>query len=120
MVRLKLRVCPKCKYIDPPEWKHTKYSYHIDNISLENFQRLYPHLAKNLKTGGDITEDEDYYYRLVKTKLWVSRKAKIEWTETNPFGAEKYEKFDHKFLKDVHDYRKYWSAVHPNQTKLLE
>lgn len=113
-----MRVCPKCGFIDPPHWKHSKFSYHIDTISPENFKMLYPKLAKNLKKAGAITEDKDNYYRLAKTKLVVMRKAKIEWTEKNPFGAEKYEKFNH--WKKLRDNDKSWSTVNPSQIKLLE
>ena len=121
-----MRVCPKCGYIDPPEWKHCKYSYHIDNISFDNFKQLYPELAKNFKRGGDLTEDKDYVYRLTKTELFVSRKAKIEWTnfQDNPFGAEKYERFFHGSpmakKPDYHEDRKNWNKWHPNQRRLLE
>jgi hypothetical protein len=119
-----MRVCPCCGFIDPPEWKHCKYSYHIDIISRENFGLLYPELAKALKKGGDITEDKNYFYRLVKSCQVVQRKAKIEWTEQNPFGAEKYEKFDHKTnykyksSLDLEDFRSHWLKLAPNQAKL--
>lgn len=120
-----MRICPKCGFIDPPEWKHCKFSYHIDTIRLEEFINTYPNLAKNLHNGGDITEDENYYYRLTKTKLTVFRKAKIEWTEGNPFGAEKYERFNHGSPWAKKDRRKekdwdVWKRVAPDQTKLLE
>ena len=124
-----MRVCPKCSFIDPAYWKHVKFSYHIDSCSLEDFQREYPELSKNLKHGGDITEDKDCFYRLNKMCTFIFRKAKIEWTENskNPFGAEKYEKFNHqmprhkinrKLKDDWPDYT--FRKVSPNQTKLPE
>ncbi len=122
-----MRVCPKCGFIDPPHWKHCKFSYHIDSIDFESFEMLYPKLAKNLKKGGDITEDKDYYYRLTKkSKAFVHRKAKIEWTEgRDPFGAEKYEKFNHNKSPYVNENPKlrpkYWGyANNVNQRCLLE
>lgn len=118
-----MRVCPKCGFIDPPEWKHCKFSYHIDSISFESFCSLYPDLAQRLKTGGAITDDNDYYYRLSKSLQVVMRKAKIEWTEnqSNPFGAEKYERFKHGTKNwEAHDVRKYWLKVNPKQSRLLE
>lgn len=117
-----MRVCPQCGFIDPPEWKHCKYSYHIDACTFENFKLLFPKLAENLKKGGDITEDANYYYRLTKKSLVVERKAKIEWTENrNPFGAEKYEKFNHgtRNIWEPHDLRHCWAKAHPDQTKLV-
>lgn len=70
-------------------------------------------------------EDEDYVYRLVKTKMAVQRKAKIEWTENNPFGAEKYEKFNHNlphspFKRAGEVDWNVWRKWYPSQTKLLE
>ena len=74
-----MRVCPKCGYIDPPHWKHVKYSYWIDSCSLENFKILHPTLAKRLKKAGAIVEDKLYIYRLVRNGDWVERKAKIDF-----------------------------------------
>jgi hypothetical protein len=118
-----MRVCPCCGFIDPACWKHVKFSYHIDTCNFETFKMDYPELAQKLQKGGDITEDKDNYYRLTKNKLVVMRKAKIEWTENNPFGAEKYERFAHtkrgkKSKEQSIDDRKYW-RVHPNQQKLV-
>ena len=74
-----MRVCPKCKFIDPPHWKHVKYSYWIDSCSLENFKILYPTLAKQLRHGGDTIEDEDYVYRFMNNEEWIERKAKVDF-----------------------------------------
>ena len=89
----------------------------MDGISRENFQRLYPKLAKQLRKGGALTEDEINLYRLTKTELVVERKAKVDVLETKrPFGAEKYEKFDHKTAKiNPHDYYKAWDKWSFNQ-----
>lgn len=119
-----MRVCPKCGFIDPPYWLHCKFSYHIDSCRFSEFKNQHPELARNLRKGGDIIEDKDNYYRLNITQTHVFRKAKIEWTEINPFGAEKYEKFDHKFKKSSFiksaESPSRWIKVHPNQTKLFE
>lgn len=123
-----MRVCPCCGFIDPAYWKHVKFSYHIDSCSFEDFLREHAELAKNLRNGGDITEDKDYYYRLNNVKTFVMRKAKIEWTDgKNPFGAEKYERFNHlkpshqlgRKLKD--DWPSYaFRKVSPSQKKLVD
>jgi len=56
-----MRVCPKCGFVDPPQWKHSKYSYWIDNIRLEDFRELYPELAKELE-ANKTAKDKDYVY----------------------------------------------------------
>ena len=121
-----MRVCPKCGFIDPPEWKHAKWSYHIDTISLENFERLYPNLTEELLQTG-FTEDKDYVYRLSRSHrgkgipFWVQRKAKIDYDE------KLYEKFNHlKSAKPINrhsaakDFLLDWNKKHPSQRRLLE
>jgi len=115
-----MRVCPKCKYVDHPAWKHTKYSYYIDNCSYENFKILYPQLAKLLTKKGSILEDEDYVYRRTCSKEgWVERKAKIDfvgngWTD----GTEAYPHIM-KWAKTSEASTR-WLKYHPCQTKLSE
>jgi hypothetical protein len=123
-----MRVCPKCGFIDPPEWKHVKWSYHIDSCSLDNFQRLHLELAEKL-LKSDLTEDSLYVYRLSRSHkgkgipIWVERKAKIDYDE------KLYEKFPHfksvKITKHgidsvAHDFLKAWQKWTPKQTKILE
>lgn len=121
-----MRVCPKCGFIDPPEWKHAKWSYHIDTISLDNFKQLYPELTKKLLESG-LVEDPHYVYRISKScrgkgiPFWVQRKAKIDYDE------KLYERFSHlKSAKPISkhsaakDFLKGWEKLHPNQTKLLD
>ena len=109
-----MRVCPKCGYIDPPEWKHSKYSYWIDNCLLEDFRRLQPDIARILEAQGS-AEDRYYIYRLTKDKRRVERKAKVDYGEQWTIPMERaYHK--HNFR----DFRPCWFRLHPTQTKLDE
>ena len=111
-----MRVCPKCGYIDPPEWKHSKYSYWIDNITIDDFQKLSPTLLKILE-DQKFAEDEFYVYRLTKNKRRVERKAKVDYGQQWTIPMEKA----HSGGKhNVRDFRKVWSRGHPNQKKLVE
>jgi len=125
-----MRVCPKCGFIDPPYWKHVKYSYYVDFCSFESFGIVEPELAEKLKKGGDIVEDDLYAYRLTNTKLVVLRKAKIDFMNlsTKDFD-DKVEKIDHgtgRWVSKkrnklyIEDLRPYWRGAHPTQKKLLE
>ena len=106
-----MRVCPKCGYVDPPYWRHSKYSYWIDHIEYENFQTLHPELCP-LQPGGKI-ENEHYVYRRMKKSDRVERKALIDY---EVYGwMEDMEKVDH----DVHDFRKHWERL-PRLDEYLE
>ena len=109
-----MRVCPKCGFVDPPEWKHSKYSYWIDNCLFEDFQQLNPELAKELEKAGN-ARDIYYIYRLTKNKYRVERKALVDYGEQWTIPMEKaYDK--HNFR----DFRPCWMTLNPSQTKLLE
>lgn len=108
-----MRVCPKCGFIDPPQWKHSKYSYWIDNIRLEDFRELYPELAKELEATLT-ARDKDYIYRITKNKSRVERKAIVDYGEQWTIPMERA----HKSKHDVRDFRKVWSKNHPAQEKL--
>lgn len=110
-----MRVCPKCKFVDPPEWKHSKYSYWIDNIKVEDFEKLQPNLIGDLLTKGH-TKDEDYVYRITKNKSRVERKAIVDYGEQWTIPMEKA----HKSKHDVRDFRKVWQKLNPDQRRLLE
>lgn len=74
-----MRVCPKCGFIDPPEWRHSKYSYWIDFCEVEHFREMHPTLLENLLKGAKIVEDSNYVYRLTKNKAKVERKALVDY-----------------------------------------
>jgi len=109
-----MRVCTKCGHVDDPAWKHSKYSYWIDNCLFEDFQRMYPNLAIAILEAGH-AKDEYYVYRLTKNKRRVERKAIIDYGEQWTIPMEKaYDK--HNFR----DFRPCWMKIAPSQTKLLE
>jgi len=108
-----MRVCPKCGYNDPPEWRHSKFSSWIDIIDVGSFKELEPKLYQKLIAGEKVVEDKFYYYRITKTKAKVHRKAKIDFCGD---WVEKQEKAAHQNI----DFRTYWKLADPNQRRLLE
>ncbi len=104
-----MRTCPKCGYVDPPYWRHSKYSYWIDQTEYENFENMHPELCP--LQHGELTEDENYVYRRMKKSGYIERKAKVDY-ETYGWYPE-MEKVRH----DVHDFRKHWNRT-MKQTKL--
>ena len=107
-----MRVCHKCGAIDPPEWKHSKYSYWIDNCLLEDFAKLQPKLVMKILKAGH-TKDKYYVYRLTKNKRRVERKAIVDYGEQWTIPMEKaYDK--HNFR----DFRPCWMKIAPGQKKL--
>ena len=113
-----MRVCPKCGYVDPPYWRHSRFSYWLDIIEVENLALVKPELAKILKKEkkGFVVEDKDYYYRKGKNGVFVERKAKIDLGDKSQW-REKREKARRR--PPVTDFRKYW-RIDPLQKKLIE
>ena len=123
-----MRVCPKCGYIDPPEWKHIPFSYYLDGCAFEEFKLIKPNLASQIING--LVDDDIYVYRLSKNKRWVQRKAKIDYDAE--FGRARFEKTPStnggmnklrkrsKFDGQKRDIMISWFKLHPNQRRLLE
>lgn len=105
-----MRVCPHCEYVDPPEWRHSKYSYWIDWTELENLKKLDFLLAQQIEMNRK-AEDKHYVYRLMKHGRSVERKAKIDYGNQWTVPMEKRKQIPH-------DFRKHWLKNHPNQIKL--
>jgi len=116
-----MRQCPKCGHIDPPYWKHVKFSYFIDSCSLENFKILHPRLAKRIKKEREV-DDKLNVYHLDKKNRWVLRKAKVDYGDKS--WTDKCEKHDPRLvegkMKRLRDLEKYWNKFSPKQKKLLE
>ena len=106
-----MRVCPNCGHVDPPEWRHSKYSYWIDWTELEQFKELEPSLIEDILKGNK-AEDQNYVYRLMKHGRSVERKAKIDYGNQWTIPMEKRKQIPH-------DFRKHWFKIH-NQRRLLE
>ena len=124
-----MRVCENCGYADSPYWKHTKFSYYIDQCTAENFKIVKPKLAEKLNKPSAQTDDKNYIYYLTKTGKMVLRKAKIDigvalspWTDGCESGKQKWKRGRSK-LPDKHnirDFAEHWVKHHPDQTKLFE
>ena len=110
-----MRVCPKCGYVDPPEWRHSRYSYWIDFTEFENFKRLNPELAENFKKGTK-KQDENFVYRRNKSTGNVERKAKIDYGGQWTIPMERRNR---KEKRGEVDFRKCW-IIDPPQTKIEE
>ena len=114
-----MRVCPKCGYVDPPEWKHHRWSYWIDICHIEEFKVLQLELANRLLKGEKLVEDKNYIYRLyAKGRQFVQRKALIDYGYQ---WEPPMEPVNHKspFKSKPPHFRKHWK-LDPNQKKLLE
>jgi len=99
-----MRVCPACGFVDPSEWRHSRYSYWIDFTTYEAWLEMgYPKLEK-----GGKWEDKLYVYRRMKRSGHVERKALLDYGQQWNIPME-----HHK----PHDLRKYWERL-PGQTKI--
>jgi len=97
-----MRVCPKCGYVDPPEWRHSRFSYWIDLCNWIDFKKLHLELAKELERNPKIVvEDKNYLYRVEKTMNFVFRKAKVDYGNQWQIPMEK--------RTGQIDFRKYWN-----------
>ena len=110
-----MRVCPKCGYVDPPEWRHSKYSYWIDFCEVYGFEKLYPKLHTELVRGVKLVEDKYYLYRITKNKGKVERKAKVDYGDQWNIPMENPKRWSGKWP----DFDKKWN-YDKSQTKLLE
>ena len=62
-----MRVCPKCGFRDPLEWKNLRFRIYAEYMTFEDFQRVYPDLAALLKESPKILCDEHHCYHLTKS-----------------------------------------------------
>ena len=73
-----MRVCPKCGYRDPLEWKNMPHQLYQEYMTFEEFRELYPKLATALllemKIRGtkNVIFDESNGYHLSKA-MYVHR-----------------------------------------------
>jgi len=58
-----MQVCPKCGYREPSIWLNHQFQQHVSYARVEDFEKHYPHLAKQIRRGGYLTSDEHCYYR---------------------------------------------------------
>ena len=62
-----MRVCPECGYVDPPEWKNTRWQLYTEYMTFEDFQTLYPNQAAALKENPKLVTDDVNGYHLTKS-----------------------------------------------------
>ncbi len=63
-----MRVCPDCGCVDPPEWKNLHFQLYTEYMIFDDFNRLYPKLAAELKKNPYLIFDEKKFnaYHLTK------------------------------------------------------
>jgi hypothetical protein len=122
-----MRVCPCCGHIDSPYWKHTKFSYYIDQCTAENFLIEFPKLALELDKPGKHTEDKNYIYYKTKSGKMILRKAKVDigvalspWADGCESGKQGWKRGRSKLpdKQNIRDFAQHWTKFHPNQQKL--
>ena len=96
-----MRICPKCGYQEPLEWRHDFWHADKDYCRTEDFRCLQPDLAKALDAGHKVVIDEFYAYRKRgKGKLFVERiprsLVEVDQDAWNVRGS-KMEKVKHDF-----------------------
>jgi hypothetical protein len=126
----KMRVCPKCGCVDSPYWKHTKFSYYIDQCIYENFAVELPKLAAELNKPNSHTQDVNYLYYRTKSGKIVLRKAKIgigvtllPWTDGCESGKQGWKRGRSKLpdKQNIRDFAKHWVRYwDKEQCRLLE
>lgn len=114
-----MRVCPKCGFVDPPEWRHSRYSYWIDFTFWDDFERMQPQISEKLKgsMGKKVVEDKDYLFKTDKSGTKVFRKAKVDYGYQWQIPMEKHTLHP---IRQIQDFRKYWQLTDPKQKKLFE
>lgn len=113
-----MRVCPKCGYIDPPQWRTSikGYSY----TEYENFKELHPDLAKKVTSQKHvISKDNLYVYHLTRGGF-VERWAIMENPTYEKSWSIPMEKAKHRTTSNMRsDFNRYLKRK-KSQTKLLE
>lgn len=102
-----MRVCPKCKYMDPAYWRHAWHKRFTDVTRIEDLEQQNPELAEKIKENPKLYDDGLYLYKLSKrgyvVRIWRGE-AKHLGTVEEPFR----ERFRAKM------------NISANQTRLLE
>ena len=71
-----MRVCPKCGYVDPLQWKNLPMRLYGEYMTFEEFKELYPTIAEQLRQNPKIVFNEYNAYHLSKAG-YVHRCPKI-------------------------------------------
>ncbi len=86
-----MRECPKCHYLDPPNWRPPPHYPDLDYCRYDEFLEILPDLAKDLRPGRT-TEDELYVYRRSKTGKYVYCVWKVIYRTWGPGGWSQFRK----------------------------
>jgi len=101
-----MRICPKCGFVDPPEWKNLHFQLYHEYMIFDDFQRLYPQLAARLKQNPKIIFDDKKQnaYHLTKAGYVHRVPAYLITDEKKWFHASSlYEKPKDPFQKKLAD-----------------
>lgn len=85
-----MRCCPKCGYIDPPEWRRFPWKWDVDFCKTEDFKILHLDLYEKLVAGHEIVFDNNFAYRfsgkakLVVWRVWIKL---WEWGGRSAFST---------------------------------
>jgi hypothetical protein len=60
-----MRECPRCHFLDPPNWRHPAHYPDLDYCRYDEFLEIQPELARKLVPDSEV-EDELYVYRRSK------------------------------------------------------
>lgn len=106
-----MRVCPKCGFVDPPEWKNLHFQLYHEYMTLEDFKQLYPQMAELLleqqqKVGTKniiFDEKKHHAYHLTKASyvhrvpayLIIDRK----WFHASSLYDKPKDRFQRKLLE---------------------
>lgn len=104
-----MRVCPKCGYVDPPEWRGDRWRWEKDYCTLEDFKRLHADLAAQLLDGHRVVTDFHFAYRLrgrarnYVERIWIKLYETFGMSAFNAGGrwVERVKHSDDPFQKRV-------------------
>lgn len=64
-----MRECPVCGYMDSPYWRHVRFRIFTDCCRLEDFELMFPDLAKRIITEINVVHKNYIYHYVQKAKM---------------------------------------------------
>ena len=77
-----MRICPKCGYVDPPEWRHSRFDFNADYCRFDNAPQEVSHIVEILKDKKNfqpLAEGPCIYYRRGKGGIYLYRVSKEDF-----------------------------------------
>lgn len=73
-----MRICPKCGYVDPPEWRPKSWHTHseIEICRYSDLELIDADLAEQISDGSTFLDQYNAYKRS-KTGIWVYRRPRF-------------------------------------------